>query len=166
MKRDVLAKILPTLSRSDLDVLLRNILAVDPASELTGSTILKAGFYEWVNHLGLLNIRKSSLLLEVGVGRVIDEFFEGGKRRRLYFTLADSRYAFWNLSREVGEVTGLVYDCHYEKWVDALPDDTVTHITCDLSALYRRLLRLAKTFTGDSPCPRTSENVTSTSPSS
>ena len=138
-----LPALVATLSKTNLIRLLRIVLAVQDKEVLTPLMVNTAYLYEWLLHLRMIDEQQARRIVAECQPQLrcfseqlqAFETRSSGKRPNLIVTISDSRYASWagppQIQREF-------FDLVTDGYLGVLPEELVTHISCDLFALAER----------------------------
>ena len=157
-------KCLSSLDKPQINMLVRNVFQLTSEEEKSLPLFrqLQMALYDWLTHLGVFSDAQQHSVLS-GVSENIEKFsrelgaslLENALKPTFTVTVCDCRYV--SCSGRLGVID--VSECEE---LETLPEHAVTHIICDLTALYFRLLYSLNSLR-KLPQSKDAENAPSTS---
>lgn len=150
---DLLRQLLPTLDKPQFSVLLRSVLGLRTAQQLSDiPTVdqLKAGLWEFMTIVGFVTDAQARKVLErvEPALRDVAPVYESGIKTlpAFHVTFAEQRWV-------AHPTAANWYDMVYDEEAAVLPEPPVLLVTCDVTAMYLRQQQVLKRLEGKDAGP-------------
>ncbi len=133
-----MAKILPTLDKTQFSVLVRSILGIKDGRDVELRERLKMGLYEFLMALGFVtDVQARSILAKIDpIATIYARLFQEAEHSKMLPTftvvIADKRFACWP-DRDTW------LDLTFDEDVETLAEPAVMLINCNVTALHLRM---------------------------